>query len=227
MSRLRLVSDPEPAATQAPCWRRIGVHGDKSCPELVAAVHCRNCPVFAAEAQSLFDRPLPPGYEQEWSRRLAEPRRIESGNAHSVLVFTLGAELLAFPTSCLVEIAERRTVHRIPHWPNRLLEGLVNVRGKLELCVSLRDFLGVQSREVHQDKPLRPRLLVTQMNQKSWVFPVDDVHGVQHLPPDALTEAPATLRGEGFTRGLLRWEEKRAGFLDADRLFSALTERLR
>ncbi len=41
------------------CWNRIGVNGDRSCPELTSFVHCRNCPVFAAAARSFFDRPAP------------------------------------------------------------------------------------------------------------------------------------------------------------------------
>jgi len=35
------------------CWRRIGVSGDRSCPELAQHVHCRNCPVYAGAAQRL------------------------------------------------------------------------------------------------------------------------------------------------------------------------------
>ena len=32
------------------CWNRIGISGDRSCPELVQHVLCRNCPVFEAGA---------------------------------------------------------------------------------------------------------------------------------------------------------------------------------
>ena len=32
------------------CWNRIGVRGDRSCPELKQYVHCRNCPVYSAGA---------------------------------------------------------------------------------------------------------------------------------------------------------------------------------
>src|ERR1700722_15873698 len=44
------------------CWHRIGVSGDRSCPELSTFVHCRNCPAFAAAARAFFDRPAPEGY---------------------------------------------------------------------------------------------------------------------------------------------------------------------
>ncbi len=54
------------------CWNRIGVSGDRSCPELPSFVHCRNCPVFAAAARAFFDRPAPEGYLAEWARWLAD-----------------------------------------------------------------------------------------------------------------------------------------------------------
>ena len=30
------------------CWNRIGVSGDRSCPELQAHLHCRNCSVSSS-----------------------------------------------------------------------------------------------------------------------------------------------------------------------------------
>ena len=54
------------------CWNRIGVYGDRSCPELSTFVHCRNCPVFAAAARSLLRPPRPEGYLAEWVRWLAD-----------------------------------------------------------------------------------------------------------------------------------------------------------
>src|SRR5215472_14146833 len=53
------------------CWNRIGISGDRSCPELEAHIHCRNCPVFASAARAFFDRPAPEGYLAEWTQWLA------------------------------------------------------------------------------------------------------------------------------------------------------------
>ena len=63
---------PDRPASGSDCWHRIGVSGDRSCPELNAFIHCRNCPVFAAAARTFFDRPAPEGYLADWSRWLAE-----------------------------------------------------------------------------------------------------------------------------------------------------------
>ena len=57
------------------CWNRIGVRGDRSCPELAKHTHCRNCPVFAAAGRRFLDAPSPAGYLDEWTDRLAAPGR--------------------------------------------------------------------------------------------------------------------------------------------------------
>ena len=53
------------------CWNRIGVWGDRSCPELASAVHCHNCPVFATAGRQFLDVPSPSGYLEDWAERLA------------------------------------------------------------------------------------------------------------------------------------------------------------
>ena len=55
------------------CWNRIGVNGDRTCPELEEHVHCRNCPVFAGAARGFFDRRAPEGYLAEWAELLGRP----------------------------------------------------------------------------------------------------------------------------------------------------------
>src|SRR5262249_19302391 len=62
------------------CWNHIGIAGDRTCPELIPLIHCRNCPVFAAAAQSFFNRPAPEGYLAEWSRWLASSGAEEIGD---------------------------------------------------------------------------------------------------------------------------------------------------
>src|SRR5947209_14499105 len=86
------------------CWNAIGVGGDRSCPELVAAIHCRNCPVFAAAARTFLDRPAPDDYLAEWARLLDAPDADGSGaesesegtrDGIGVVIFRLGSEWLA------------------------------------------------------------------------------------------------------------------------------------
>src|SRR5262245_44491396 len=114
-----------PLAAGTDCWNRIGVRGDRSCPELAKVVHCHNCPVFAAAGRRFLDAPSPPGYLDEWTDRLAAPPELAASDLQSVLVFRLGEEWLALPARVLVEVTTPRPVRRVPH-RGGLLAGLVN-----------------------------------------------------------------------------------------------------
>jgi chemotaxis-related protein WspD len=132
-------------APQSDCWNRIGVRGDRSCPELTQYVHCQNCPVFAAAGRHFLDVPTPPDYLDEWTERLAAPAEEATADLEGVLVFRLADEWLALSVHTLVEVTTPRPIHRVPH-RGGLLAGLVNIRGELCLCVHLTKLLGIESR---------------------------------------------------------------------------------
>jgi chemotaxis-related protein WspD len=132
-------------APQGDCWNRIGVRGDRSCPELAQYVHCQNCPVFAAAGRRFLDAPTPPGYLDEWAERLAAPAEEAASDLEGALVFRLADEWLALSVHALVEVTTPRPVHRVPH-RGGLLAGLVNIRGELCLCVHLAKLLGIEPR---------------------------------------------------------------------------------
>ena len=94
-----------PVATGSDCWNRIGVHGDRSCPELDRVVHCHNCPVFGGAGRQFLDAPPPQGYLDEWTRRLAAPIEAPTTDLLGVLIFRLGEEWLALPVALLVTLA--------------------------------------------------------------------------------------------------------------------------
>lgn len=128
------------------CWNRIGIRGDRSCPELAKVGHCHNCPVFAAAGRHFLDAPSPPGYLAEWTERLAAPLERTASDLQSVLVFRLADEWLGLPVQVLVEVTGLRPVHRVP-FRSGLLAGLVNIRGELHLCVHLAELLGIQGKD--------------------------------------------------------------------------------
>src|SRR5262249_25231110 len=132
------------------CWNTIGVHGDRSCPELTRVVHCQNCPVFAAAGRRFLDAPSPPGYLEEWTERLAAPVEKAVGDLESVLTFHLGDEWLALPVRVLIEVTTPRPVHRVPYRAG-LLAGLVNIRGELHLCAHLARLLGIEQHAARPD----------------------------------------------------------------------------
>ena len=126
------------------CWNRIGVRGDRSCPELVEHVHCRNCPVYSAGAADLLDAEVPAGHLAERTAHFAEPANAESGEMRSVVIFRVAAEWLALPTALVVEVANLLPIHSLPHRSNGAVLGVTSVRGELLVCMSLRQVVGAE-----------------------------------------------------------------------------------
>lgn len=242
------MSAPPPSPVPAPdrggaeeCWRVVGVTGDRSCPELDVHVHCRNCPVMAAAARTFFDRVPPEGYLEGWGGILEETATAGETEVASVLVFRLGTEWLALPTRALVEVTSRRACHRVPHRTEGILEGIVNVRGQLQLCVSAHRLLGIDSADpaATRNTPAtdgaseRPRLVVVerpgQTGHDRWVFAVDEVAGVQRVERSRLRGVPATVSQSGarFCEAMFDHDGGIVGILDDTRFFDGLNDRLR
>ena len=214
-----------PLPTIDTCWDRIGVGGDRSCPELVQHAHCRNCPVFAAAARTFFDRPPPVDYAVEWTALLARAEP-EAGSEHlSTLIFRLHGEWLALTATCLVEVALPRPVHRVPQRSNRVLAGLVNIRGQLHLCVSLHGVLGIEPLAHQSGGPAnsRQRFLVMEHRGERWVFAVDEVQGVEQIARDQLRKVPGTLANPAhhYSQAVFAWQDRHVGLLDEERVLAA------
>jgi len=221
-------------ATVVPdCWNQIGVGGDQSCPELVKHIHCRNCPVFATAAQSLFDRQLPEEYVAEWTAALARAEQGAEYEFVSVGIFRLGEEWLALPVSCLAEVCLIRSIHRVPHRTNRFFKGLVNIRGQLHLCVSLRGVLGIEGLDSDGRGPVpdgasngetdHGMLVVAERRGERWVFIVDEMASVERIPRKELRKVPGTLANplSGYSQAVFIWRNRHVGFLDEERLLTA------
>jgi chemotaxis-related protein WspD len=239
------------------CWNRIGTAGDRSCPELEVHFHCRNCPVFASAARTFFDRPAPEHYLTEWTQWLAgspETVSLEAGASTSisdrdllsVLIFRLGQELMAFSTQAIAEVTMPRPTHRIPHRSNAILIGLVNLRGQLQLCISLHGLLGLESLRSSSGQFHSPglntetektaatgsspssavRLIVLRDSERSesWIFAAEEVLGVHRLPRSQMRSVSSTLANPevSFSQAILSWENRSVSFLDEHRVFAAL-----
>ncbi|WP_337172974.1 chemotaxis protein CheW [Paludisphaera sp.] len=235
------ILDEAPPDRRDDCWNRIGIGGDRSCPELEGHVHCRNCPVYTSAARRFFDRPAPPGYLDEWTRWLADPgecddeaelaagrdaqgRRDEVG----ALIFRLGPEWLAFHTRAVVEAALPRPVHRVPHRSNAVLRGLVSLHGQLQLCFSLHGLLGLpEPRDDADDAATARRRLVVLRDAEradAWACAVDEIHGVEHFARPALQGVPSTLANPAvsFSQAVIPWGGRTVGLLDESRVFASL-----
>jgi chemotaxis-related protein WspD len=210
------------------CWNQIGVFGDGTCPELAKVIHCRNCPVYAAGGRSLLEREPPADYLREWTQALAEAKdEDQAEDTLSVLIFRLGREWLALPTHVCQEVAEMRPIHTLPHRSGPVLLGLVNIRGQIRLCVSLRELLGLEpgddsGRTTNHKNPRC--LVVIARDSDHWVLLVDELHGIQRFHLSAVRDAPVTVAKAAprLTKSVIDWQDKGVGYLDDELLFLAL-----
>lgn len=224
----------EPTLPVLDCWSRIGSSGDRSCPELAQYVRCRNCPVHESAARAFFERPAPAGYLDEWAQALGEEVVTADREDQSYLIFRLGLEWLALATRAVVEVTAPRPVHKIPHRSNEILTGMVNLRGRLQLQVSLHGLLrsatadgGAEAAAPEgqgRGRESTPRLVVAEDEGLTWVFAADDVLGVHRFSREHLSAVPSTLANpsNSYSQAVLSWRGLSVGVLDEHRVFAAL-----
>ena len=176
------------------CWNRIG---DLGRPELPRAGGAHPLPELPGlrrrRRERFFDRPAPTATSPSGPTLLAAPvEPADERGPRASLIFRLGDEWLALRT------AGRRRGHRPSARPpdpapdrTTILVGLVNLRGQLQLCVSLHGLLGVDSagrRRGPAGEP--PRLVVIREAAETWVFAADEVLGVQRFARGRLADRP-------------------------------------
>jgi len=169
-----------------------------------------------AAAARLLDREPPAGYRAEWTEYLAKPAKSAEITTDSAMVFRVGAEWLALPSSWVGEVVPLRTIHSLPHRAGRALAGLVNVRGELLPCFSLERVLGA---EATTTPSASRRLIVAGQGARRLVFRVDEVFGV--LRYDAARRQPAPGHSS-LVKHLLDWNGRSLNLLETEALWSAL-----
>ena len=193
------------------CWRKIGVQGgDHSCERLIEVLHCRNCPIYAAAARSLLDRESPPEVDQDGVQDL---RR--SSNTSTALVFRLGQQWLGLSPALVAEVAANPPVRRLAHRTDGRIEGVVNVRGELRLCVSLVELLGLGRRG---SAPPSARLVLVEDASGPLAFRCDEVRGLLPYTEDSMQAPPDTLPSplDGCIQALLPSSYGHVALLDGE-----------
>lgn len=203
------------------CWKRIGVWGDRSCPELQEHVHCRNCPVYSAGAARLLDAAVPEAYLAEHARLYAQAKVLAKPGARSVMIFRLGTEWLALPTTVFGEVAPLRAVHSLPHQRDNVVAGVTSIRGELLVCVSLATALGIAAAPA---SGTTARFAVVSREGDRFVFAADEIAELYRFDDGDLSPVPATLAlaQARYTRGMLAWRTQSVGILDDQLLFYTL-----
>lgn len=194
----------------ASCWRVIGVQGgDQSCERLIEVLHCRNCPIYANAARQLLDRESP---VDESTERPVD--QLSASNTHTALVFRLGQQWLGLPPSLVAEVAGNPPVRRIAHRTDGRIEGVVNVRGELRLCVSLVELLGLGRRDAGSDTA---RLVLVEDESGPLAFRCDEVRGLLPYSDDDTEPPPDTLRAplDSCVRAMMPSASGHVALLDA------------
>jgi chemotaxis-related protein WspD len=240
---------PGAAAPVDTCWNRIGTRGDGSCEQLTTYSRCLNCPVFEHAASTLLDRPLDDAdlaaaaQAARATNADRAPRARRRDNAatpsavsataaiHSALVFRVADEWLALPSTVLKQIDDIRPIHSLPHRRNRIVLGLVNIRGALTVTVSLAELLHLDrtAATANASRKSYPRMLVAAHRSEPVAFPVDEVEGVVRFAASELLPVPTTLAHttSSHASGVLAWRDTTIGLLDPDRVFESLAGSLR
>jgi chemotaxis-related protein WspD len=106
----------------------------------------------------------------------------------------------------------------------------------LQLCVSLANLLGLPpsddlrpSQQSGDSRQLLiyPRMVVVQLGSERWVFPVDDIYGMERFAIDTIQPAPAnvTQLNHSLTQGVIQWQGNFVSYLDDERLRYSLQRR--
>lgn len=226
------------------CWRRIGISGDASCPELATYVHCRNCPVHAHAAVALLDAlAVDAPIDVARLEAAADDARSADARGRSCLVFRVGDEWLALPTVVLGEVTAPSRVHSLPHRRHAALLGVAPVRGALLPCLSLALLFdagaavdtsagaNTDSQADSQADSQRAggaRFLILGQGRQALALPVDEVAGVHRVATTALLPLPATIAraSSHYTEALFDHAGHTIGLLDAAMLRQALSRSL-
>lgn len=147
----------------------------------------------------------------------------------SVFLFRLGAEWMGLPPALVDEVVEPRPVHSLPHRRDASVRGLVNVRGRLTVCVALEPLFQLDAGATGKHhRVLGRRLVVLAAHGQRLAFEADEVHGAHRYAPASVGAVPATVAHavSRFSTGVLPWHDQHAGLLDADLLLHAIHRRL-
>jgi chemotaxis-related protein WspD len=162
----------------------------------------------------------------DWTNLLAHEKEDLSAGKESAVIFRLGREWLALPVHLFKEVTPVRVIHRLPHRTSGILLGIVNMRGEIRLCVSLKVILGIddEPEEPAEGSRIYKRMAVVEKERDQWVIPVDEIHGIHRYNRAELMKVPVTIAKATvkFTGGMLPWQGKSVGFLDDELLFYSM-----
>jgi chemotaxis-related protein WspD len=183
---------------------------------------------YLSAAARLLDREVSEQCLAEWTEIISAKTQDAETSIRSAVIFRIGSEWLALPTSAFREVTTLSKIHRLPNRHTGVLNGLVNVRGELLLCASLDVLLGLERPAANarsQQRATKERLLVCEYRGDRLAFPVTEVLTTHNYLLRDMRNVPATLAAAATcTMGVLYWEDKAIGCLDPVSLFQSLNK---
>jgi len=200
------------------CWRRWGSWGDRSCPELSRVCDCRDCDVFHGAAMDVLERLCPDGTDALLvvppASRAVPPARC------MVLLWELDEEWWAMDARCIVEVTGPLPFRRVPGGRERPICGVVQWRGLVLPCVSLRTLLRRPEPGPAPGGPVGPRVVIWELQGRLTAWPVDRVLGLARVPGEVGKGPSGRLgpRASGLPGSYFMHQGRWVGWLDPGQL---------
>jgi chemotaxis-related protein WspD len=178
-----------------------------------------------------MQRPVEPAYRAFWAGQLRQPRDARAAGDASCMVFRIGVEWLALPTSMAQSVAPLAPVHRLPHRNKPGLLGVVNIGGRLAPAIALAALLGIDEADapVISGRHVFARLLVVRVDGHHCALPVAELHGVVRYASALLAEPAATVERPHprHLAGVLAHDTMQVGVLNGDLVAQRIAELLK
>lgn len=185
----------------------------------------------AASARKLLERPPESVYIEQWTELVVKEKgESKASTEKSLVIFRLGLEWFALPTIVFFDVAPVRVIHKIPHRSDQVIRGLVNLKGRLVLCVDLYHLLEIapvsESNANSQQEKIK-RMLSIQSEEGEWIFIVDELYGIYHTLGEQMENVPVTIAKSkaNYLRGMLLWDRHSVGLIDEELLFYSLAKK--
>jgi purine-binding chemotaxis protein CheW len=137
-----------------------------------------------------------------------------------LVVFTLHEQLYALRLAAVDRIARVAEITALPSAPE-IVQGVVNIQGRIVPVISLRRRFGLPDREV----ALSDHLIFARTSQRAVALLVASVVGVIDCPAQRVTASEAILADSAYVEGVLKLDDGLVLIHDLDTFLSALEDR--
>lgn len=211
----------------ARCWAADGIWGNADCPELSRVGHCHNCEVYVRAGRDFLDRARrdKEGGVLASDAGAPEASFIPSADAvvekeSSFLLFKCSGFNFALPMEVVREIANSRSIHRIPHRSDGVLAGLSNINGELVIVVDILKLM-----DLGESKKEDCKMVVCYYGDNEFAFNADFVWGVARVGESRISPFEAEKPYAVFISGEFSHGGQKYLLIDCELFFHALTRK--